>query len=157
MKNKLLLVLSIIVGLLVIGVILKKNTGTKLNMFDQKKHSQAWIDSTTNAINIKVENEMKGIRKEVKTDSINYWRIENSLFPTIYRFDKDTGTIFTTVRDAKWNERKVQYRFDYKKTGDLIMLNYVWGLSTKTEYWTIFNENTLVNTVENQKLKRINH
>lgn len=98
-------------------------------------------------------------QKEVATyvpDSSNYWRADNAReykTPDVYYFkDSTSGVIYTHTGNDFKSVRK--FNFDYKITGDLMMLNF----NGITEYWVIFNKNTMVSDrylSRNDKLRRI--
>jgi hypothetical protein len=147
MKNKLLLVSAIVVGILIIGVILKNFIKNDLKKNDPLAYDLTYGTSSNSET-----------KPEVKLDSTDYWRAESyidyqQLFRDLYYFkDKETGNIFTSYRDIGWGDfHKAQYEFDYKKTGDLIILNY----AGRTEYWVFFNINTLVDEGRGLKLRRV--
>lgn len=152
MKNKLLLALTIVVGILIVVAIVKNFIKKDLKKNDPMAYDLTYGKSSNS------ETKAIPIKPEVKPDSTDYWRAESyidyqQLFRDLYYFkDKETGTIFTSYRDRGWGDfHKAQYKFDYKKTGDLIILNY----AGRTEYWVFFNINTLVDEGRGLKLKRV--
>lgn len=112
----------------------------------------------TCGISSKTETKVVPVKPEVKHDSTNYWRADNKIKydrpSDLYYFKDLTSGILYTYQGDDNGVHKVQFEFDFKRMGDLMLISY----NGQTESWIVFNENTLVASSfyqRNDKLRRI--
>ena len=135
MKKKLLLFVAIVVGVLVIGIIVKKNAEKKLDNFDQDKSvpaTEAHVKKSQPSY-WQAEGDKYGI-VDLNQETIDYLNSKETL-DFIYVFNND-NTGFVMSHDIKTK----LFKFDYVLNGTILTIND----GKHDYYFKKFNENTFI-------------
>jgi hypothetical protein len=149
MKNKLLLTLTIVVGILIVVVIVKSYIKR-----DIKKNYPIAYDLIYGTSS---NSETKGvtIKAEVKPDSTDYWRANNFPPGIIVMFRTDTLGEGALFMGAPGEKTKEVCPINWKKTGELVLISYSYEGISETQVFTYYNVNTLITIKGDMKLVRV--
>lgn len=97
------------------------------------------------------ESVLKSMRGKLNS-SIDCFKVENVPMNLIYRFD--TASEGAVLASNLGEEPKIEYKFNFKRVGDLLMINQTYQGVSSTDYWIVYDKSTIVSADGSIKLKR---